>query len=312
MKKLRVLFLTAPFLFAASLCAKEGGDQYPNGAENWMVGAAPPPGTYYVNYFGFYSGRLMDGSGATAKLSGTTPSVNATFDVFRFVGVTRQRLLGADYAVQVIVPVVYQSVNMNGNASKTGVGDMFVNPMILGWHRPQWHALASVDFLLPTGYYDRNDPRVSIGANYYSFDSLVALSAVPKSGWEGSAKLMYNLKTTNTATNYHSGQEFHTDYTAGKHLGAWMLGVSGYALKQTTNDTVNGQVEPASAGLWTAGRKGQVFAIGPSAGYTNQHHIIFVALWQHETLVRNRFGGDKLWFKMVIPLDGLFSRLYRD
>jgi hypothetical protein len=30
--------------------------------------------------------------------------------------------------------------------------------------------------------------------------------------------------------------------------------------------------------------------------------------WQHETLVRNRFGGDKVWFKMILPLDGLLSR----
>jgi hypothetical protein len=296
-------------LFSASSWAKEGSDQYPNGAENWFLGVIPPPGPYYVNYFGVYTGKLKDGSGANANLSGTTPTANATFDAFRFVQVTHLRLLGADYGVQAIVPVVYQSVNMNGAASQTGVGDVFVNPMILGWHHPQWHAIASVDVLLPTGYYNQNDPRVSIGANYTSFDSLVALSAMPRSGWEGSAKLMYNIKTTNPATNYHSGQEFHTDYGFGKHFHNWMAGATGYALKQTTNDTVNGLIEPASAGLWDAGRKGQVFAIGPSAGYTSQSHIIFSTQWQHETLVRNRFAGDKFWFKMVIPLDGLLTRL---
>jgi hypothetical protein len=309
MNKPILAFLFTVVLFTAPLWANEGSDQYPNGAENWLAGAVPPAGSYYVNYFGFYSGKLKDGSGANANLNGTTPSVNATFDAFRFVQVTHHRMFGADYAVQVIVPVVHQSVNMNGIASKTSVGDIFVNPMILGWHHPQWHALASVDILLPTGYYNQNDPRVSVGANYCSFDSLVAVSAVPKSGWEGSAKLMYNIKTTNPATNYHSGQDFHTDFAFGKHFQSWMAGATGYALKQTTNDTFNSQIEPAAPGLWTPGRKGQVLAIGPTVGYTNQHHIAFVALWQHETLVRNRFGGDKFWFKMIIPLDGLFSSL---
>jgi len=32
----------------------------------------------------------------------------------------------------------------------------------------------------------------------------------------------------------------------------------------------------------------------------------FMAQWQHETLVRNRFGGDKIWFKMIIPTSSVF------
>ena len=287
--------------------AKESGDQYPNGAENWFAGAAPPPGAYYVNYFGFYSGKLKDGSGHDASLNGATPSVDATFDAFRFVQVTRLKLLGADYAAHVIVPVVHQSVNLNGPASYTGVGDIIVNPVILGWHRPAWHAVTGLDVFLPTGHYDQNDGRVSIGANYYGFDPLLAFSLMPKSGWEASAKLMYNLKTTNPATNYHSGQEFHADYAVGKHIGRWMVGATGYALAQTTDDTVNGQIAPAAPGLWNSGRRGEVFAIGPSAGYTNSHHMTFTADWQHETLVSNRFGGDKLWFKMIIPIPGFRS-----
>ena len=47
-----------------------------------------------------------------------------------------------------------------------------------------------------------------------------------------SVKLMYNLKTTNPATNYHSGDDFHTDYAVGKHRGPWMFGATGYALRR--------------------------------------------------------------------------------
>ena len=47
--------------------------------------------------------------------------------------------------------------------------------------------------------------------------------------------------------------------------------------------------------------------MGPSVGYTTKHHVIFIVQWQHETLVRDRFGGDKFWFKMIVPTAGLFG-----
>ena len=286
--------------------AKEGGDQYPNGAESWFAGAAPPPGLYYINYFGYYTGELKDGSGQKAVVNGTTPSVDATFDAFRFVEMTPFKILGADYGMHVIVPVVYQSMNLNGRNDNSSIGDITIDPFILAWHRPAWHAVAGMDINLPTGHYDKTDPRVSIGAHYYSFEPVFAFSYMPKSGWEASTKFMYNLKTTNQATDYHSGQEFHMDYLAGKHIGGWMVGGSGYLLKQLTDDTVGGQVVAAAPNLWDEGRRGQVVAVGPSAGYTHKRHMTFIAQWQHETLVRNRFGGDKVWFKMIIPTSSVF------
>lgn len=286
--------------------AKEGADQYPYGAENWFTGATPPPGFYFINYAGYYTGRLRNGSGDNAILNGATPQVDATFDAFRFIEMTRFKILGANYGVHAIVPVVYQSMNLNGRNSTTGVGDITVDPLILGWHQEHWHAAAAFDIDLPAGAYNQNDPRISIGAHYYSFEPLLAFSYMPKAGWEASAKLMYNLKTTNPATNYHSGQEFHMDYLVGKHVGNWMIGATGYTVEQVTDDTVNGQTLPAVPGLWDSGRRGRVLAVGPSVGYTNKHHMSFIANWQHETLIQNRFGGDKVWFKMIIPIARIF------
>jgi len=302
MKRLVFTLLSAIMVISGAAGAKEGGDQYPNGAENWFAGAAPPPGFYYLNYFGYYTGQLKSGSGQNVLLNGATPQVNATFDALRFIYLTHWKLLGADYGMHVIVPVVYQSMNLNGRAGNTNVGDVDVDPFVLAWHRATWHVITGLDTYLPSGPYLKSDPRVSIGANYYTFEPVVALSYLPKSGWEASAKLMYDFHTTNGATDYHSGQEFHMDYLAGKHLGAWMVGGSGYFLEQVTDDTSDGLVVPAVPGFWTTGRRGQVFALGPSAGYTNKHHMTFITQWQHEMAVRNRFGGDKFWFKMIIPV----------
>jgi hypothetical protein len=138
-------------VFVPTAWAKEGGDQYPNGAENWFAGSAPPSGSYFVNFFGYYGGKLKDGSGQGAIIDGAVPTVNATFDAFRFVQMSHWKILGADYDAHVIVPVVHQAVNVGGSASYSGVGDIIVNPVILGWHRSAWHALTAVDIFLPPG-----------------------------------------------------------------------------------------------------------------------------------------------------------------
>jgi hypothetical protein len=294
-------------LCSSSALAKEGGDQYPNGGEKWLAGALPPAGSYYINYWGFYTGHLKNGTGAAAALASGTPSVNATFDALRFVQVTRFHVFGADYAVHAIVPLVHQTMYLNGPASATGLGDVTINPFILGWHRRVLNVIAAPDINLPTGAYDKNDGRTSIGANYISVEPLVILTWLPKSGWETTGKFMYNIKTTNQATNYHSGQEFHADYSLGHHFGDWISGVTGYWLKQTTDDKSAGAIAPAVHGLWDAGRRGQVFAIGPSIAYVNRRHAIFIADWQHEAAVRNRFGGDKFWFKIILPVGDLLG-----
>ena len=280
---------------------KEGADQYPFGAESWMTGALPPPGTYFVNYFGYYTGQLRNDTGNKVNLNGSAPSVSATFDALRFVEITHLKLFGAQWGMQVIAPFVDQSVNLGGARGVTSQGDIDVDPFLLGWHGEHWHIIAAMDTMLPTGHYDKNDPRVSIGANYYSFEPILAFTVMPAAGWETSAKLMYNTKTTNQATNYHSGDEFHTDFLVGRHIRHFSIGASGYFMQQFTNDTINGVVAPAVPGFWGTGREGRVLAIGPSVSYSTKH-VDFIAQWQDETLVRNRFSGSKLWFKLIIPL----------
>ena len=298
-KTLIAAFVGTLFLATGIVHAKEGGDQYPNGFENWFAGAVPPPGNYFINGFGHWSGKLKDGNGHNANVGGSTPTLDATFEAMRFLQVTKHTLLGAQWGWHVIVPVVHLSANiapLGGRDSRTGLGDVVVNPMILSWHSKEWHAVAALDIYLPTGAYDKNDPRKSIGANYYSFEPVFGVTYLNSKGWEASAKFMYNIKTKNTDTDYRSGDEFHVDYLLGKNIGNWGVGVSGYYLKQVTDDKQGGVKVGAD------GNRGQVFAIGPSVKYKTKGGSLLVGQWQHETKVENRFGGNKVWFKMIVPL----------
>lgn len=289
---------------AGPLQAKEGGDQYPNGAETWMAGAVPPAGTYFINYTGHYGGKLRDGSGKKVKGA----KVGAWFSAQRLVHITDKQFFGADYGWHLIVPVVHQDLRLGGpSRSRTALGDITIDPFVLAWHRDRLHWVAGLDIHLPTGAYNSRDARRSIGANYLSFEPLLAVTWLPGAGWEASAKFMYNIKTRNKdyraepgadKTNYKSGQEFHMDYLLGKHIGPWGLGWSGYYLKQTTADKLDGQTIAGSP-AWSKGRRGQVFAYGPTLSYSTAGGSMLSVQWNHESKVRNRFAGDKLMLKLV-------------
>ena len=295
-------------LAIGSVQAKEGGDQYPNGAETWLGGAVPPPGNYFINYFGYYSGDLVDGSGK--KVAGA--GVDAWFNAFRFVQTTEHKILGGNWGWHVIVPLVHQDVALGaGSKSKFGLGDITVNPFIVSWHAKNWHWAIGLDVNLPVGAYKSGEPRQSIGANYWSVEPLFAFSYMGDTGWEVSGKFMYNIKTTNNdfrpapgapKMDYESGDEFHLDYLVGKRFGPWGVGVSGYYLKQTTNDKLNGQTISSALGPWSDGRKGEVFAIGPTVSYTTKGGVHFTGQWNRETSAENRFEGDKFILKLIMPL----------
>ena len=92
------------------------------------------------------------------------------------------------------------------------------------------------------------------------------------------------------------------DYLVGKRFGPWGVGVSGYYLKQTTDDKLDGRTISSALGPWSDGRKGQVFAIGPTVSYTTKNGVHFTGQWNRETNVENRFEGDKVMLKLIMPL----------
>lgn len=260
-----------------------------------------------MNYFGHYGGNLRDGDGG--RVAGA--SVDAWFDAMRFIHMTDTKILGGDWGMHLIVPVVHQEVKLGGRSkSVTGLGDITFNPIIVAWHTPNLHWTVALDLNMPTGKYKSGDPRQSIGTNYWSLEPIFAATWMSDSGWEVSGKFMYNIKSKNEdfrpapgapKMDYESGDDFHMDYVVGKHVGPWAVGLAGYYLKQTTDDKLEGDKLSSALGPWSAGRRGEVFAIGPSVSYTGKNGTMFIAQWQHETEAENRFRGDKAWLKLVMP-----------
>lgn len=285
-----VLGLAASLAAATTAHATEtGGGAYPNGAESIAVAQLPPPGTYLLGYSTYYTAdRLNDGDG-----NSVVPdfSVDAFANIARIVHVTDRKILGATFAMQAFVPVVDLSVHAAGaRQHKFGLGDMIVNPFILGWNKGNLNIIATMDTYVPTGRYRKSD-LANIGRNYWTFEPVLAVTyADPKGGPELSAKLMYDFNTKNKATDYRSGQEFHVDMAAAYNFNPLTIGITAYYYKQTTNDKQGG------ARVGPDGFKGEAFAAGPLIRY-QLGHVPITAQWQHEFHAENRPQGDKFWLK---------------
>lgn len=297
-----VMTLVMIFCLAVGTAAhatEGGGGAYPNGAEDFMSGAVPPPGTYFINYFDYYSADRFSDKNGKNMIPGFR--LNVTADVLRLIHVTDRKILGGFWGMHLFVPVMNVDVKTKtplGSDNKFGLGDIIVDPFILSWHGKNWHAATGVDIYIPTGSYDKNE-LANLGRNYWTFEPIVAGTYLADSGFEASAKLMYDFNTRNNhasllagpgAKTYLSGQEIHMDYALGQKIGDFKLGVAGYYYQQVTDDRANGRTVDDS--------KGRVVALGPALKY-DYRNMSFSFKYQFETAAENRPEGENLWFKFI-------------
>ena len=281
---------TVPF-DGSAFATEGGGGAYPNGAEDFMMGALPPPGTYFLDYVDYYSATSLkdhNGDNLVPKFD-----LDVAVNVFRLVHVTTYDVLGANWAMHVFLPLAHMKVDATmGDDKRSGMGDIIVDPFILGWHSKNFHVTTGLDIYIPLGSYDE-DRLANTGRNYWTFEPVAGLTYLSDNGFELSGKFMYDFNRKNTDTDYESGQEFHFDYTAGYHVDKNLaVGVGGYYYYQTTNDKMDGAV------VGTDGFKGRVMAAGPQAAY-NYKNMSFTIKWQKEFEAKNRPQGNNFWGKFM-------------
>lgn len=286
---LLMVMLSVVLLSGMPASATEGGGgAYPNGAEDFMSGAVPPPGTYLINYLNYYSADKLANNDGNAALPGF--KLQAVADVVRLVHVTDKQLFGGFWAMHLLIPVMNMDLTVpipGASKNKSGIGDIIASPFVLSWHSKNWHAAAALEFFIPTGSYDKND-MLNLGRNYWTFEPVIAGTYITDNGYEVSGKFMYDFNTKNNAKNYLSGQEFHFDYAFGKKMEKYTIGGAGYLYQQVTDDELNG--------VTVQNNKGSVVAIGPAIKY-DYKNMSFSLKYLFESAANNRPEGENLWFK---------------
>jgi hypothetical protein len=283
--------LAAALLAAAggALAVEGGSTSAAAGAEGFLAGAVPPPGNYGLLYFQHYSAsRLNNSAGESA-----VPNFKVTADalVGRFVQVTGTTVAGGSLGWHVIAPLVKLKVNVPGASdSATGLGDIEAGPFV-AWHTPEWHTVAALDFVLPTGGYDKTQ-LANIGHHFTTVRPIFAFSYLTPQ-LDVSSKITYSFHGRNGDTDYKSGQYLHADWNLGyKVAPEWQLALQGTLVHQTSDDKQAGAVVGD-------GNRLHSFAMGPALRYQAANGLSVEGRLLKETSARNTTQGAAFWLKAV-------------
>lgn len=277
----------------AASATENGGDNIGKGSEGFYAGGIPPQGLYGVIYTNYYTAdRYKDDKGRSA-----IPDFHLSVEAVaaRLFYQSNLELAGGRVGFFAIGSGArIASRDASSSHSVVAMGDMTLGST-LGWQRGDWHTLAAFDLVVPTGSYDVHR-ALNAGNNYYSFRPIFAVSYLPASGWELSAKVTYTFNFRNNETDYRSGQLFHFDYSASYAVTpALRVGLNGYVLKQTTDDRQYG------APVNGDGNRARVVSVGPAARYQFKHAFLEVKVLKEFT-ARNHSEGESVWAKVVVPL----------
>jgi hypothetical protein len=281
-----------------------GGNNYPVGVNTLFSGIQPPPGNHVYIYLQEYEATTLEGNSGNPSGSVSDFSLHAQAAAFRLSHVWRDvTFLGATLESRTNIPFVSLDLHFDAHTPKgpvyksgnvTGLSDLTVGPLFLGWHLGNLHQVVGLEFFLPTGSYDTNR-LVNPGRHYYSMQPNYAVTWMPMPNVEFSARALYSVNSVNHVTDYHSGNEFIVDYNAGFRLTPmWQIGASGYFYKQVTDDTQHGQSVNGN------GNRGQAFAVGPAIAYGTRKFSVALK-YQREMMVRNRPEGNRIWLQMYMP-----------
>jgi hypothetical protein len=289
----------------ASVSASEYGiSTYRPGLMDLYSGMLPAPGNGIVKSLFMYqdaTARAVTEDGRVEVHTHTITYNEAIFAAY----VTSVPVLGSHWAFGTIqmFRIASQSADAglrggplhNQSTTIGSFGDGIFIPGMLNWNFGQFHLTGAFCFYAPTGQYNRSR-IISIGLNRWAFEPDVGLTWMDRRGREASLFVGYTVNTTNQATHYQSGNEFHADFALAQHFpNGLLIGIAGYALQQTTAD--NG------AGAILGPFKGRVIGLGPLVGETiriGELPINFTFKYVFEFAEENRSSGDELWFTAAV------------
>lgn len=258
--QLSILCMLLMITATTHVFSQETGHYVP-GIMGIKAASLPPPGDYYIMHNVFYTANsTYDGNGDEADIDF---NLNVFVNAHRFVHVWSDVFLGANYAVNVIVPLQYTDISIgafNLADDQFGIGDIILDPMVLSWNKARYDVSFGIGAVVPVGSYDITEPAspgksfwtgmLTLGGTYY-FDK--------EKTWTASILSRYEVHSKKKDFDVTAGNDFTFEYGIGKTIAAkviWTFGAAGYAHWQVTEDKgADIEYDPTV--------KDQIFAVGP-------------------------------------------------
>ncbi len=261
MKQSHALAL-AGLLVAAPLTmpAFAANGHYVPGVEAIGGPAVPPPGFYYRGYLVHYDIDNFRAPGDKKVSGSNTGTVTALAN--RFIWITDKTFLGANYGMEAIVPLTdvslkFKSLGVDDNDS--GLGDIFIGPVVLGWHGKQWDAVFAAGYWFDTADYEPL-PDASVGKGFGT--TMLTLGGTwhfdADKRWSFAALSRYEIKTEQDETDITPGDSYLIEWALSHRLNNGMdVGLVGYEAWQLERDT----------GGNSTSAKAEKHALGAEVGY---------------------------------------------
>lgn len=291
-----MLLLVVTWLAIGPAMAQERG-QYIPGTAGLNSGIQAPEGFTYANLLIWYPATKFKDQ------DGDTPidfDVNLLADFNLVAYTTKAKFLGANYGMAAVVPIVNTPVSLTRlslGVSPTGIGDIYVEPINLGWKLKTADVKAAYGFVAPTGKF--GDPDETTTTDYWGHEVTFAVTK-----YLNATKL--TQVSVNTNFEFHHKKR-HEDVKVGNNMtveagvgkifikdegkALLQVGAVGYAEFQLTNDS--GSAVP----VFTSDNKDRVFAIGPELGLIlPTKKFNFLMRFLPEFGARNRTQGITMVF----------------
>lgn len=139
-------------------------------------GTQPDAGIYVSTiYYRYSADSIKDAKGNSIQLDPTgqgSQTINAGMPLVYYV--SGKRVLGANFGMMAVLPIAAGSLEAPGLAfsenASTGLSDLYVMPVQLGWHFKQADAVAGVGFFAPTGRYSAGASD-NLGKGMWSYEA---------------------------------------------------------------------------------------------------------------------------------------------
>jgi hypothetical protein len=277
---------------------ENGACVFPVGVETVMTGMQPPPRTSAgYEYTAFYSANELDNSKGKSSLPEFKLRVFAT--ALKMTHNWGWRLFGGTVETELAVPLLYEQLHVPpGKFTKYSISNADLVPVAIAYNKGDLHWYYEADLFGPGAAYSSTD-ILNVGQHNLAIAPVAGFTYLPQKGeTELSSRFTYVVNGPDSATGYHSGNEFFWEYNA-DHAFAhdrFSLGVNGAYYQQTTDDAVKGLV-------YESGYRGRDLQIGPQARFPLGKHGGFAFKYYRDTLIQNKPRGSALWFQIAIPLN---------
>ncbi len=297
-KTVTALWVLILFGFAGMAFAGETG-HYVNGVEGIKCSTLPPPGLYYKLYNALYtSNELRDKNGDKVPLSF---DLTVFAPVSRFLWVTDQKVLGANFFMDATIPLTYTDISIRETGvsdTRVGLGDINIEPVGLSWHGRRYDAAAALSLWTPTGAYDESEPA-SPGKDFWTLMVTAGGTYYLDVGrtWAASILMRYEIHSEKRDADVTPGEDFLFEWGVSKTLAEiWDVGLTGYCSWQVENDS-------GVDVTWDKDVHDRAFAIGPEASVFLPSITTGISMrlqWEIETQDRPRGVMATLTFTKVL------------